>query len=134
MLLSVESIAWKIAFWLTVALTVLPFPFKIHGYVTGQDQSPVKVKVDELSAVALTWIGLLAFFGFVYGKSFLFPEFWYAWIAIMAGFTVTGPLWSPKLAYAKEVLGEKTYQVVFWSSIVIYLPMFCAVYLYARAT
>ncbi len=130
--LELAELAWQIAFWITAALTIVPFPFKIYGYLNGSDKSPILVKVDELFAVALTWIGLVAFFGFVYDKAFFTQTVWFAWLSIMLLFTVTGPFWSPKLAYAKEVLGDKTYHVVYWSSLVIYMPMFLAVFQYAQ--
>lgn len=132
MSLSVASIAWQLAFWATFALVVLPFPLKVYGYINGTDKSPIAVKVDETSSVLLAWIGLFAFYGFVYGNYAFSSSLWYVWLALMIVLTATGPWWSPKLAYAKEILGEGRLWVLYWVSILIYVPMCLAVFYYAQ--
>jgi hypothetical protein len=44
-------IFWEVTFWLTASLLILPFPFKLSGYVSGKDTSPLSVKIEEMANV-----------------------------------------------------------------------------------
>ena len=129
-----HHIAWQITFWILAALIVIPFPFKMHGYFTGKDQSPKSVKIDESIFVALAWVGLIGFYGFINEQRYLSPTFWYVWLVTMTGMTLVGFWWSPKMEYAKEVLGAKNFVIAYIVSLIVYLPMLPAVYLYASTT
>ncbi len=104
-------IVWPIAFWIPVALIVIPYPFKMHGYFTGKDTSPISVKIDESVTVLLAWIGLIGFYGFIYEQQYFSPTFWYVWLVVMICITFTSFLWSPKMEYAKELLGVRNFAV-----------------------
>ena len=134
MSLSVTEVLWQIAFWLSLAMFVLPFPFKVYGYVNGSDKSPLRVKIDESISVVLSCIGLLGFYGYLYGGTFLTPVVWYIWMIIMTAGSLTALWWSPKMEYAKEILGQRKFMMLYWFSLVFYIPMLWAVYSYASAT
>lgn len=133
MSLSITTVLWQIAFWLSVALLVIPFPFKIYGYVNGSDKSPLKVKIDESVSVLLSWIGLLGFYGYLYGGTFLAPLVWYAWIVVMTIGSLTALWWSPKMEYAQQILGRRNFLILYGFSLVLYIPMLWAVCIYAGA-
>ncbi|WP_417760829.1 hypothetical protein [Shewanella sp.] len=52
---------WKIMFWLTFMLLVLPFPFKLAAMLTGKDKRATAVKLEEMCNAVFLAIGLIAF-------------------------------------------------------------------------
>ena len=121
---------WQISFWILVVLIVLPFPFKIFEYISGKDESPLLVKVEEMANAMFMTLGLVAFHGFITGSVYLTPAFWKGWLLIAVAWSILPIFWSPKLAYATEVMGENKMRMVAGLSCVLYLPLFLAVYFY----
>lgn len=122
---------WHVSFWILVALIVLPFPFKVFEYVSGKDKSPRIVKVEEMSNAIFMALGLVAFHGFITDMVYLTPVFWQGWLVIGIVWSVLPIFWSPKLAYATEVMGKNKMRVVAGVSCILYLPLLLAVYFYA---
>ena len=132
MVSSPDHIIWHILFSTMVFITVVPFPFKMHGYFTGKDPSSIWVKIDEMTSVLLTWVGLLGLYGFLNNIEYLSSTFWYLWVVVMAGLTTFGYFWSPKMKYAKEVFGRRNWLIAYSVTVVMYFPMFAGIYLYAE--
>jgi hypothetical protein len=122
---------WQISFWVLVALIVLPFPFKVFEYVSGKDKSPWLVKAEEMANAFFMASGLVAFHGFITGKVYLTSAFWQCWLVVAIVWSVLPLFWSPKLAYAAEVLGKNKMRMLAGVSCLLYLPLFFAVYFYA---
>ena len=122
---------WQISFWILVALIVLPFPFKVFEYASGKDKSPWIVKVEEVANALFMALGLVAFHGFISGKVYLTPAFWQGWLLIAVAWSILPIFWSPKLAYASEVMGKNKMRMLAGFSCLLYLPPLFAVYFYA---
>ncbi|PKH87483.1 hypothetical protein [Colwellia sp. Bg11-28] len=122
---------WQISFWLLVVLLIVPFPFKIYEYITRKDQSPLRVKVEEMLNAIFLAIGLIAFYGFINNINYFTPMFWKIWLVIAVFLSTVGFYWSPKIKYSVEIMGKKKVTVLMAFSTLIYLPMFIAVYQYA---
>jgi hypothetical protein len=54
--------AWKLYAWLIAAALLLPLPWKLFEFSTGRDDSPRRVKVEEMANAALMIAGLPALF------------------------------------------------------------------------
>ncbi|MCE9680526.1 hypothetical protein LZP69_15335 [Shewanella sp. AS1] len=122
---------WQITFWLLCAIFVLPVPFKIAGYLSGKDPSPLSVKVEEMANLAFTAIGLVAFYGFISDQSYFSPLFWQIWLVIALIWSISSFFWSPKLTYAAELFGKHRMYLLASISITLYSPLLLAVYFYA---
>jgi hypothetical protein len=122
---------WQVTFWILVALIVLPFPFKVFEYLSGKNQSPVIVKIEEIANAIFMALGLVAFHGFITGTVYLTPAFWKGWLVIAIAWSVLPIFWSPKLAYAAEIMGKNKMRVAASISCILYLPLLFAVYFYA---
>ncbi len=125
---------WQISFWLLVVILVLPIPFKFYGYASGSDKSTLIVKIEEMSNAIFMLIGLTAFYGYLNDQVYLNPSFWKAWLLIGVLWSFVAIFWSPKLAYAAEVMGKHKMRIAAGISCVLYLPLFLAVYNYAFKT
>lgn len=121
----------EVSFWVLVALLVLPLPFKVFEYLTGRDKSPFIVKVEEIGLAIFTAIGLVAFYGYLNNQKFLFPEFWLAWLIMSILWSVVAIFFSPKLKYAIDIIGKNKVKVLGVVGVLINLPMYYAVYMYA---
>lgn len=66
---------WQVSFWLLVLLLTVPIPFKIYGYITRKDKSPLWVKIEAMSNAVFLAIGLIAFYGFINDVSYFTPIF-----------------------------------------------------------
>jgi|TARA_R110000851_G_scaffold67191_2_gene151535 hypothetical protein len=122
---------WQISFWILVALIVLPLPFKIYEYATGKDKSSIGVKIEEMSNALFMAVGLIAFYGYLNDQVYLFPSFWITWLVISVIWSVSAMFWSPKLTYATEVMGKTKMRIFAGIGLVLYSPLFLAVYFYA---
>jgi hypothetical protein len=122
---------WHISFWLLVALIALPLPFKIYEYAKGKDKSSIGVKIEEMSNALFMAVGLVAFYGYLNDQTYFFPSFWMAWLVIGVIWSVSSIFWSPKLAYATEVMGKNNMRLFAGLSCLLYAPLFLAVYFYA---
>ncbi|MFC4700337.1 hypothetical protein ACFO4O_09230 [Glaciecola siphonariae] len=122
---------WEVFFWLNTALLVLPFPFKVYGYVKGTDTSPRKVKIEEMGNAIFMALGLIPFFGFISEKSVGPLYLWKIWLIIAVGLSILSIFRSPKLSYAKEKIGKTQTVIVSIFSSLFFLPMLVAVYFYA---
>ena len=122
----------EIYFWLLLALTIIPFPFKIAGYLTGKDNSPAIVKGEEIINTIFTSVGLIGFYGYLNNEHYLYAAFWYGWLAVSVLFSVIAIFKSPKLKYATKVMGKKN--TVFLASIstALYIPLYYVLYQYAN--
>ncbi len=122
---------WQISFWLLVVILVLPFPFKLYGYFNGSDKSALIVKIEESVNAIFMSIGLIAFYGYLNNQVYLNQSFWKMWLLIGVIWSIVAIFWSPKLAYATEVMGKNKMRVAAGVGCVLYLPLFLAVYYYA---
>ena len=128
-------IFWKVTFWLTASLLILPFPFKLAGYISGKDNSPLSVKIEEMANALFLAIGLIAFWAYAYSKSIAIPPvFWYIWLTVSVGWSCIAVFKSSKLTYAKSQIGGKATVLVAVGSTLFFLPMFVAVFNYASKT
>jgi len=50
---------WQVSFWILVAIVALPFPFKVLGYISGRDKSPLIVKVEEMANTLFLALGCI---------------------------------------------------------------------------
>ena len=125
---------WQISFWLLVVILVLPFPFKVFGYIKGSDDSSLSVKVEESANTIFMSIGLIAFYGFIHNKTYLTPVFWQIWLFIAVLWSIVAIFWSPKLAHATEVMGKSKMRIGAVVGCALYIPLFLAVYFYAFQT
>jgi len=123
---------FKVMFWLTAALLIVPFPLKLFEMVTGKDKRPFAVKVEELSNAALLAVGLIAFWHYVYtDEASSAPWFWYCWIVSTVLLSIVAVFKSSKLGYAKEQIGSKATVVLSVGSTLFFVPLFVAVISYA---
>lgn len=122
---------WQISFWVLVAVVVLPLPFKVLGYISGKDKSPLIVKIEEMANALFLTLGLVAFYGFINNRLYLSSGFWQAWLFIAVAWSLLPIFWSPKLAYAASVLGKNKVRLLAGLSCLLYLPLLFAVYFYA---
>ena len=122
---------WQISFWLLVVILVLPFPFKVFGYIKGTDDSALSVKVEESANAIFMSIGLVAFYGYINDQVYLTQTFWQVWLLIGVVWSIVAIFWSPKLTYATEVMGKNKMRVAAATGCVLYIPLFLAVYFYA---
>ncbi|WP_123421773.1 hypothetical protein [Gallaecimonas pentaromativorans] len=123
---------WKIMFWATALLLILPFPFKIGAIALGKDKRPLSVKIEELSNAVFLSIGLIAFWHYAYSNEIsTIPLFWYSWLFIAVAWSIFAVFKSSKLNYAQEQIGTKATIVVSALSTVFFVPMLVAVFNYA---
>jgi hypothetical protein len=122
---------WQISFWLLVVILVLPFPFKVLGYINGSDDSKLSVKIEESANAIFMSIGLFAFYGYINDQIYLNPMFWQVWLIIGVLWSIFAIFWSPKLAYATELMGKNKMRIAAGVGCVLYIPLFLAVYFYA---
>ena len=123
---------WLISFIILLAITVVPFPFKIYGYLSCKDDSPKIVKFEEITNALFMSLGLFAFYGFITDKVYLTPEFWNGWLCVAIVWSLLPLFWSPKLDYASEMLGRNNMRLLAAVSSILYLPLLFAVYFYAN--
>ncbi|QSX37231.1 hypothetical protein [Shewanella sedimentimangrovi] len=121
---------WQISFWILAAILVLPLPFKLLGYFSGKDDSPVWVKLEELANAGFMALGLLAFHGFIEQTPYLTPGIWAGWLVLALLWSLASLFWSPKLRYAADLLGVKHMRVLAAFSTLLFAPLFVAVWLY----
>lgn len=119
---------WQVSFWILVALITLPFPFKVFEYLSGKDKSPVIVKVEEMANAIFMALGLVAFHGFITDTVYLTPAFWKGWLFITIVWSVLPIFWSPKLAYAAEVMGKNKMRIVAGVNCILSFSLLFAVY------
>jgi hypothetical protein len=122
---------WQISFWLLVVILVIPFPFKVFGYIKGSDDSALSVKIEESANAIFMSIGLVAFYGYINNQVYLSPTFWQAWLLIGVLWSIIAIFWSPKLAYATEIMGKNKMRIAAGIGCFLYIPLFLAVYFYA---
>jgi hypothetical protein len=122
---------WEIFFWLTAALLFIPLPFKILGYISGKDDSPLKVKVEEVGNALLLMLGLVPFYGFISDERFGATIVWQIWLILAVIMSFISIFRSPKISYAKEKIGLVQTRLVLLFSTLFFLPMLIAVYKYA---
>src|SRR5258706_9079584 len=115
--------AWVVYFWAVAALWLLPLPFKIAGYVSGKDDSPRAVKIEEMANLVFFLVGLAGLYSYVYHIDLLPPLFWRAWIALAFAVTIAGLIWSPKIRYAAQVMGKSRVRVAIAISFIALGPM-----------
>lgn len=125
---------WDIAFWLLLALTILPLPFKIVGYVKRTDKSSLGVKIEEIANTMFMALGLVAFYGYLNNQVYLFSNFWLSWLVIAVIWSIGSLFFSPKLTYATEVMGKNKMRLFALLGVALYLPLYFAVYFYAVNT
>jgi hypothetical protein len=122
---------FQVWFWLLCALIVLPLPFKVYEYISGKDESPIIVKLEEMFNALYFSLGLIAFYGYLNNESYLFPEFWFGWLFISIIFSILSIFWSPKLKYASDIMGKNKMKSIAAIGFVLYLPLYFVVYQYA---
>ncbi|WP_209326799.1 hypothetical protein [Pseudoalteromonas sp. PA2MD11] len=123
---------WLISFIILLAITVVPFPFKIYGYLSGKDDSPMIVKFEEMTNALFMSVGLFGFYGFISDRVYLTPLFWNGWLCVAIVWSLLPLFWSPKLDYATEMLGCYKMRLLAGVSSILYLPLLFAVYFYAN--
>lgn len=124
---------WEFVFWFLVVMLVLPFPFKVIGYLKGTDSSKAIVKIEEMSNALFTSFGLAALYGYINDVTIFTPLVWKIWLVIAVLWSVLAIFWSPKLTYASEIFGKNKMRVLASISTLIHAPLFVGVYLYAYA-
>lgn len=122
---------WQIYFWLLVAILVLPFPFKLFGYLTGKDKSSTLVKVEETSNACFFSIGLFALYGYIHNVDAGPGVIWYLWLFIAVGWSIMGLFWSAKHRHAANVLGKNKARTLAVLGMLLLLPMLYGIYSYA---
>lgn len=123
---------WKIMFWLTFMLLVLPFPFKLAEMISGKDQRAFAVKFEEMANAVFLSIGLIAFWQFAYSMgTSSHPLFWYLWLGIAIIWSIVAMFKSAKLGYGVEQVGKKATVIMACFSTLFFLPMLVAVFRYA---
>ena len=125
---------WEIYFWTIVLFLLVPIPFKLYGYIKGTDDSPTIVKFEEMGMVTFATIGLFGLYGYLNQETYLFPAFWKAWFVLAIVLNILPFFWSAKLAYAKSIMGKKYLSMAVAFSLLLYTPMFFALYDYAYET
>ena len=122
---------WVIYFWVIAVMLLAPLPFKIAGYVSGKDNSPTSVKVEEMANAAFFAIGLVGLYGFVYKLQLFAPWFWRAWIVLAIAVSVAGLFWSPKIKYGVGVMGKARTRLVIGVGSLVFVPMFVGLFYYS---
>lgn len=122
---------WEVLFWVLLILLVVPLPFKLIGYLKGSDNSKTIVKVEESLNALFFSFGLIALYGFNNQIQFFNAAIWQVWVIIAIAWSVISVIWSPKIAYANEVMGRNKTRVLVAISTLLYAPLVFAVYLYA---
>ncbi|CCQ11700.1 hypothetical protein PALB_26010 [Pseudoalteromonas luteoviolacea B = ATCC 29581] len=89
------------------------------------------VKVEEMANAMFMALGLVAFHGFISGTVYLTPAFWKGWLFIAIAWSVFPIFWSPKLAFAADVMGKNKMRIVAGVTCILYLPLLLAVSIYA---
>ena len=117
---------WLISFIILLTITVVPFPFKIYGYLSGKDDSPKLVKFEEITNALFMSVGLFGFYGFISDRVYLTPLFWNGWLCVAIVWSLLPLFWSPKLDYATEMLGCYKMRLLAAVSSILYLPLLYA--------
>ncbi|MCO7188382.1 MULTISPECIES: hypothetical protein [unclassified Pseudoalteromonas] len=124
---------WKIMFWATALLLIVPLPFKVGALVLGRDTRSPLVIIEELSNAVFLGIGLIAFWQYAYTNGISnSPQLWNGWLFIAIAWSILAVFKSPKLSYAQEKIGKTTTVAVSVLSTIFFLPMFVAVFNYAN--
>ena len=122
---------WKLYFWAITAFLLLPLPYKLWEYATGRDASPRAIKVEEMANAAFFILGLPALYGFAHGSAGYAPGWWKAWVVVAVLVSIGGLVWSPKVRYAKSVMGPGLTRVVLAVGSLALAPMLVAVWRFA---
>ena len=128
-----RSTIWAVAFWCTAAYLLIPLPFKMLSYASRSDSTPLMVKLEDGLNLTLLTIGLVGFYGYVYGVPIANSVFWLSWLVITVIVSITAPSWSPKIKYATELTGRVSLPTIYLLTVLLAGPMFLAVYLYATS-
>ncbi|WP_028771541.1 hypothetical protein [Shewanella waksmanii] len=123
---------WTLSFWIIAALLILPFPVKIYEYISGRDNSPRIVKIEEMANALFMLVGLCGFYGFLQQTPMLFAEFWYAWLALYVIISLLSLRYSPKLKYSAKLNSCRFHTIAMALGILLYTPMLIAVFYYAQ--
>jgi hypothetical protein len=126
--------AWKLYAWLIAAALLLPLPWKLFEFSTGRDDSPRRVKVEEMANAALMIAGLPALFAFAYGLPTRAPVAWLAWVVLAVVLSLVGLAWSPKVRHAESVMGVARTRAVMALGTLVYAPMLFAVWRHSQGT
>ncbi|MCG9737409.1 hypothetical protein L1D32_04445 [Shewanella insulae] len=128
----VESTFWLIMFWSTAAYLFIPFPFKVGALVMGKDKRPVAAVIEEQAHAIFHFLGLFAFWGYVYNdNSAANPLLWYGWLVIAILWSVVALFKSAKIDYAVSQIGPKATKALCLVGMLLLLPMYIAVFEYA---
>ena len=122
---------WQISFWVLAVILILPLPFRIHGYLYGRDKSPVIVKVEEIGIMLFFAVGLVGFYGYLHHETYMYPNFWKGWLIVCVSWSLLSFFWSPKLNHVAAQIGKMRMLLIATLSLLVFSPMFVAVYLYA---
>jgi len=123
---------WKIMFWASALLLLMPLPFKLTALVKGKDTRPKSVITEEFLNALFLSLGLIAFWQYTYaGQTAGYPLIWYGWLLIAICWSIVAIFKSAKLDYAKEQIGKKATLILSSLSTLFFLPMFIAVFNYA---
>ncbi|MFC0119044.1 hypothetical protein [Pseudoalteromonas xiamenensis] len=68
--------------WQLVLLLIFPIQFKIYGYITRKDKSPLWVKIEAMSNAFFLAMGLIVFYGLINDVIYFTPIFWNFWLII----------------------------------------------------
>jgi hypothetical protein len=127
-------LAWKIYFWLVAAALLLPLPYKLFEYATGRDASPRGIKVEEMANAAFFILGLPALYGFAYASAGYASWLWKAWVVVAVVVSIGGLVWSPKIRYARSVMGPGPTRAILAVGSLALVPMLVAVWRFAQAS
>ena len=125
--------AWKVYFWLLAAFFVLPLPYKLWEYATGRDASPRGIKVEEMANAGFFILGLPALHGFAYASAGYAPWLWKVWVAVAVVLSIGGLFWSPKIRYARSVMGPGPTRAILAVGSLALVPMLVAVWRFSLA-
>ncbi|QYJ92642.1 hypothetical protein [Shewanella spartinae] len=127
-----ESTFWVVMFWITAAYLLIPFPFKVGALVMGKDKRPVAAVIEEQANAIFHFLGLIAFWGYVYADNRVAnPMLWYAWLVIAILWSVIALFKSAKVDYAVSQIGPKVTKILCLVGMLLFLPMYIAVFEYA---
>jgi hypothetical protein len=127
-------LAWKIYFWLVAAALLLPLPWKLFEFATGRDPSPRGVKIEEIANAGLMILGLPALYAFAYGLPTRAPMAWMGWVVLGVVLSLVGLAWSPKVRYARSVMGPGPTRAILAVGSLALVPMLVAVWRFAQAS
>ncbi|MCG9723641.1 hypothetical protein [Shewanella sp. Isolate7] len=126
------SLFWEFMFWVTAAFLLIPFPFKLGALVMGRDKRPIAAVTEELVNALFHAFGLIAFWGYVHNdNSAANPVLWYGWLVIAILWSFIALFKSAKIDYAVSQIGSKATKVLALVGILLFLPMYIAVFEYA---